>query len=129
MATFLISLWGSQGTTIHVADGAASWSIIVLLDGLSQGHNLSTILFCLGLRRALRRFMESLHAAGLGTDACHILHLEFIDDLLMKLPPDSVNVWLPLLRAALASANLSLKMYRRVKFSFHLLHRMLHMQA
>ena len=58
LAPFLISLWGENGTPMFVANGQASWSLLHLVDGLFQGHNLSSILFCLGLRRVLRTFEQ-----------------------------------------------------------------------
>ena len=48
LAPFLLALWGDHGTTVFVANGPASWGSLCLVDGLFQGHNLSSILFCLG---------------------------------------------------------------------------------
>ena len=59
VAPFMMLLWGEEGTPIYVAAGASEWQRIVIPDGLFQGHALSSLLFCLGLRRALRRFTEA----------------------------------------------------------------------
>ena len=92
---------GSTGTPTHV---------IRLLDGLFQGDSLSTALFCLGLRRALRRFEGSMREVGLLEPGAQLVHMEYVDDILMNLLPSSAPVWLPLLRDALASVRLSLSL-------------------
>ena len=105
LAPFMVQLRGDQGTTVYVATGASVWEPIVLRDGLFQGHTLSSLLFCLGLRRALRRFTAAYQAVEPGDD---IVMLAYIDDVLAKLNPDKAGVWFPLLQEALASVNLRL---------------------
>ena len=105
LAPFVLQLWGEEGTPIHVAAGAGDWQRITIMDGLFQGHALSSLLFCLGLRRALRRFTEAYAEAEPGET---VILLAYIDDVLAKLNPLKANIWLPLLRAALATANLRL---------------------
>ena len=56
LAPFLVQVWGGNGTQIFSNISACTWEEISLFDGLFQGHNLSSVLFCLGLKRALKRF-------------------------------------------------------------------------
>ena len=94
LAPFIVGL-GSAGTPIYVASGAATWDVIMLLDGLFQEHCLSAAIFCLGLRRALRRFEGSMREVGLLEPGLQLVHIEHVDDILMNLPPSSAPVWLP----------------------------------
>ena len=103
VAPFMMLLWGEEGTPLYVATGASDWLRIVIFDGLFQAHALSSLLCCLGLRRALRRFTETYLAAEPGES---VVLLAYIDDVLAKLNPDKACVWFPLLQAALATANL-----------------------
>ena len=75
-------------------------------DGLFQGNNLSSLIFCLGLRRALRRFQELATLAD--PDASKPLHLQYIDVLIMKFHPSRDRVLSPLLERALLTVNLKL---------------------
>ena len=99
LANFLICLWGDNGAPAYVADGSASCCIFRVHDGLFQGHNLSSILFCLAMRRAIRRFTDSYPVSA---------HIEYIDDMLMQLKAAEVHIWLPLLEQALSTVNLQL---------------------
>ena len=110
LAPFLVSLWGEAGTPIVIAVGSGEWARITLLDGLFQGHNLSTLLFCLGLRRAMRRFEADYVAAGFAIEKGLPIRMEYIDDMLMKLPADLTDAWLPLLQHALGTVSLSLNL-------------------
>ena len=101
---FLAALWGEKGTTIHVASGSSSWDTIVLVDGLFQGHSLSSLLFCLALQRALRRFSTTYGSHG----GVQPTVMAYIDDLLLKLDPNDAGNWLPKLKESLASVNLVL---------------------
>lgn len=103
---FLLQLWGESATSIYTPSGTKQWTIIEMYDGLFQGNNLSTIGFCLGLRRAMRRFTE-VAVQTLGP-TLRLLHLEYIDDLVVKFHPDQSAVLLPLLESALLSVNLKL---------------------
>ena len=87
-------------------DSNASWTTISLMDGLFQGHNLSSLLFCMGLKRALRRFHQNcdLHQVP----CTERMHLEYIDDLLLKMRSNAVHRVMPLLEAALLTINLRL---------------------
>ena len=96
-------LWGSEGTPIFCADGTNSWHSFKFLDGLFQGHNLSSLLFTLGLRRALRRFYE------LCDDSVKkMIHLEYIDDLILHFDPNNTKLIVLILEQALASVHLRL---------------------
>ena len=106
LAPFLIQLWGDNGTPIFVANTTSTWKTFCLVDGLFQGHNLSSLLFCLGLRRVMRRFESSCENQLEPNDDS--VHMEYIDDLLLKVSVDVLDVVIPLLEAALASANLRL---------------------
>ena len=106
IAPFLVQLWGDKGTLISIASDCSSWAVIFLVDGLFQGHNLSSLLFCMALRRAMRRFME---ACDLQVDLIgKVIHLEYIDDMFVKIKASVVHVVVPLLETALASVNLKL---------------------
>ena len=59
IAPFLIQLWGDSGTPIFLANRTSTWKTFCLVVGLVQGHILSSLLFCLGLRRVMRRFDEA----------------------------------------------------------------------
>ena len=104
-----MSMWGDSGDPIHIAAGAASWYSFDMLDGLFQGHNLSTLLFCLGLRLAIRRFEQDYSSSECAI-AGKPVHFEYIDDLLMKLCPNMAPMWLPLLTSALATVRLRLNL-------------------
>ena len=80
-----------------------------MVDGLFQGHTLSSLLFCLGLRRALRRFLQEYSASACGAAGVPV-HYEYMDDMLLKLKPDMAATWLPLLVRALSSVNLRLNL-------------------
>ena len=106
LASFLLQLWGEQGTPVMVANGANKWATFYLVDGLFQEHNLSSILFCLGMRRVMRKFEN---ACSLISKPDEIpIHLEYIDDLLLKVSVHVLEMVIPLLERALASANLKL---------------------
>ena len=94
------------GTPVFIADSDSTWASILLVDGLYQGHNLSSLLFCLGLRKALKRFEEQCSARLVLDDLP--LHMEYIDDLLMKMRSDTVGVVMPLLEAAFGISKLKL---------------------
>eukprot|EP00959_Pyramimonas_sp_CCMP1952_P016447 348922-Pyramimonas_sp.AAC.1 len=64
IALYLLNLWGPAGTPVYTASGPAAWSCFSMVDGLYQGHTLYSLLFCLGLRRALRRFLEAYSASA-----------------------------------------------------------------
>jgi hypothetical protein len=102
-------MWEESGTPIFVADGPNSWCILSMIDGLFQGHNLSSLLFCIGLRRGLKRFLQAYCASVCGVDGPPI-HIEYIDDILMKLRADEAKIWLPLLRDALSTVGLRLNL-------------------
>ena len=104
-----MNMWGESGTPIHIADGQGSFCILMMLDGLFQGHNLSSILFCLGLRRALRRFLAAYSQSECDQSRVPV-HFEYIDDMLMKLAAAEVGTWLPLLQNALATVRLKLNL-------------------
>ena len=106
LALFLTLLWSNGGTPIFIADSDSTWASILLIDGLYQGHNLSSLLFCLGLRKALRRFEEQCSTRLALEDMP--LHLEYIDDLLMKVRLDTAGTVMPLFEAALGSIKLKL---------------------
>ena len=110
LAPFVALLWGVDGTPIHIASRSAEWANILLLDGLFQGHNLSTLLFCLGMRRALKRFCDSYVEAGFAIANGAPIHMEYIDDMILKLPPDDADAWLPLLEHALGTVSLSVNL-------------------
>ena len=38
IAPYLTCMWGDAGTPIYVPSGANDWQVLVLLDGLFQGH-------------------------------------------------------------------------------------------
>ena len=103
IAPFVLQLWGTEGTDIYCANGASTWNVSKLVDGLFQGHNLSSLLFCLGLRRAMRRFQSNC-------DPCvqSSVHVEYIDDLIMQFLPHLTHLVMPVLGEALASVNLRL---------------------
>ena len=82
------------------------WTVISMHDGLFQGNNLSALAFCLGLRRALRRFHEA--AAREYPSELKPLHMEYIDDLVVKFHLDRIRILLPLLEQALMNVNLRL---------------------
>ena len=100
LAPFLLQLWGNKGTSIHMNISACDWKSIVLWDGLFQGHNLSSLLFCLGLRRALRRFENQCVYGS--------VHLEYIDDVVLQFQPHLAHEVIPAFEIALKSVNLSL---------------------
>ena len=77
-----------------------------MYDGLFQGSNFSTLAFCLGLRRALRRFQEKV--GRLEGSLVKLLYLEYIDDVVLKFNPDYAHLAIPLLEEALLSINLRL---------------------
>ena len=81
LAPFLIQLWGDNGTPIFVANSTSTWKTFCLVHGLFQGHNLSSLLFCLGLRRAMRRFEGSCENQLEPDDDS--VHMEYIDDLFL----------------------------------------------
>ena len=88
LAPFLLQLWGDRGTPILSSISACAWEEMLLFDGLFQGHNLSSLLFCLGLKRAF--------------------HCEYIDDLVLKFQPHLAEAIVPKLERALATVNLRL---------------------
>ena len=114
LANFLVCLWGEHGTPVYVADGSDSYCIFRVLDGLFQGHNLSSILFCLAMRRAIQRFTESYFVSA---------HIEYIDDMLMQSKAAEVHIWLPLLEQALSTVRLQLNR-SKVKCGSHLGHQL-----
>ena len=106
IAPFLIQLWGIRGTPISIASDCSSWAVILLIDGLFQGHNLSSLLFCLALRRAMKRFTQ---ACDVQSDVIgKVIRIEYIDDLVLKIRASVVHVVIPLLEVASASVNLKL---------------------
>ena len=42
LAPFLLQLWGERGMPVVVANGASTWATFYLVDGLFQGHYLSS---------------------------------------------------------------------------------------
>ena len=100
LAPFLLQLWGESGTPIYTSVGPCAWEKIVLVDGLFQRHNLSSLLFCLGLKRALKRFELN--------NSESVFHCEYIDDLLLKFRPHLAETIMPKLESALATVNLRL---------------------
>ena len=107
IAPYLINLWGAEGTPVHIASGATSWASFEMRDGLYQGHTLSSLLFCLGLRRALRRFLREYSGSPCSAGGTPV-HLEYMDDMLFKFDPSLACTWLPLLTDALFTVNLRL---------------------
>lgn len=49
LASFLSSLWGSTAPLILLSDEMGRWRELMMQDGLYQGHNLSSISFCISL--------------------------------------------------------------------------------
>ena len=88
---FLLLIWGDSYTKIFIAGDNHVWNSLTLYDGLFQGHNLSSLLFCLGMRRAMRKFEESCRTRFPGGDFRRILHLDYIDDMFLKLPQENLS--------------------------------------
>lgn len=72
-------------------------------DGLFPGHTLSTILFYLGLRRALRRF-----AANFDPSVADSVHVEYVDDLVLQFLPNFCHLVMLVLIDDLKFINLRL---------------------
>ena len=73
-------------------------------------------LFCLTLRRALRRFGQQ---CALVLENCSIpFHLEYIDDMILKLKQTSIAAVMPILDASLWSIGLRLNRLKS-KALFH----------
>ena len=103
IAPFVLQLWGTEGTSIYCANGPSTWNVSKLVDGLFQGHNLFSLLFCLGLRRAMRRFQNNCDLSVQSS-----VHVEYIDDLILQFQPHLAHLVMPVLVAALATVNLRL---------------------
>ena len=78
-------------------------------DGLYQGHCLSSVLFCLGLQRAVRRCLTAYSASSCASEGAPV-RFEYIDDVLLKMRAGSVATWMPFLRDALLSMRLKLNL-------------------
>ena len=103
IALFVLQLWGTDGTPIFCANGSCSWHVSKMVDGLFQGNNLSSLLFCFALKRGLRRFYNSCDESVVSS-----VHVEYIDDLVLQFQPHLAHLVVPVLKEALATVNLRL---------------------
>ena len=107
---FLMKLWGEEHTPIFIASGMNEWTIIEMQDGLFQGNNLSALAFCLGLRRALRRFEEA--AKRVEPAVPKRLLMWYIDDLDLRFHLDRAHLLVFVLQESLLTFNFRLNHWK-----------------